>query len=480
MAQTNGPGAEDKGGGLKLEQVGREVSVPSGTCIVRQGEPPNHFYVIKSGRLRVFRETADGIRTDLTELGPGDYFGEVALVTGQPRTASVEAVEDSHLFQVSKEEFDFVLDNNPQLARHIIQQLAHWLVTGDRRLEREVVREAKLRKVSWFDYALMIGLSIVFALVFNLYNDNQIPLIQTWDKDEVTEISLTEARKLYQENAAIFVDARKNGFYEQRHIREALNLPVVFFDLMYPMFEFMLAQKENPKEQPVIAYGGVISRRFDLELARALKDKGFEKVRVFGGDSYRDWPRVFPVVEGQVKKPGHMPLGVAGLIEWLPVSIFLLILIPPVRRSPYLSAFCRVLLGVIFIQFALSKIMRPAVFALNVVDYGMMPAWGVNLWALILPWAELLVGLFLILGIRTRAAATLIGGMNIIFIVGLVNALYYNLPISCGCVGEAGEPVTWWKVLKNTGMLVMAAQIFFYDRLFVLDRGGFVWRERKI
>jgi hypothetical protein len=47
-------------------------------------------------------------------------------------------------------------------------------------------------------------------------------------------------------------------------------------------------------------------------------------------------------------------------------------------------------------------------------------------------------------------------------------------------VGEAGEPVTWWKVLKNTGMLVMALQIFFYDRLFVLDRGGFIWRERKI
>jgi len=258
-----------------------------------------------------------------------------------------------------------------------------------------------------------------------------------------------------------------------------LNLPVVFFDLMYPMFQFMLAQTENAKDKPLIVYGGVISRRFDLELARALQDKGFEKVMVFG-DNYRAWPQVFPLAEGKVKKPGHMPLGLAGLLEWLPVGIFLLILIPPVRRSPYLSAACRVLLGVIFIQFALSKIMRPAVFALNVVDYGMMPAWGVNLWALVLPWAELVAGLFLILGIRTRAAATLIGGMNLIFIVGLVNALFYNLPISCGCVGEAGEPVTWWKVLKNAGMLVMAGQIFLYDRLFVLDRGGFIWRERKI
>jgi hypothetical protein len=124
--------------------------------------------------------------------------------------------------------------------------------------------------------------------------------------------------------------------------------------------------------------------------------------------------------------------------------------------------------------------LRPAVFALNTVDYGMMPAWGVNLWALALPWAELVVGLFLVLGIRTRAAATLIGAMNVVFIVGLVNAILHHLPINCGCVGEVGEPVNWWKVLKNTGMLVMTIQIFFYDRLFVLDRGGFILRERKI
>ena len=175
-----------------------------------------------------------------------------------------------------------------------------------------------------------------------------------------------------------------------------------------------------------------------------------------------------------------MPLGLAGYIEWLPIIIFPLILIPPVRRSPYLSAFCRLLLGVIFVQFALSKIMRPATFALNVVDYAMMPSWAVNLWSLALPWGELVAGLFLILGIRTRASATIIGVMNILFIIGLVKVILQGLPINCGCVGEAGEPVTWWKVLKNAGMLVMALQVFLYDRLFVLDRGGFIWRERKI
>lgn len=465
--------------GLKLCEIGQECTVPAGSRIVSQGESPEFFYVIQSGKVRVFRETADGIRTPLTELGPGAYFGEVALVTGQPRTASVEAVEESVLIRVSKEEFDRLLDDNPRLARHIINQLARWLVTGDSRLEKEVVHQVRLRQISWFDYVLMIGLSIIFGVVFNLYNDNGIPLIYGWDaKNAVPEISLTQAQELYKKNAAIFVDARKSAFFDQKHIKGAMNLPIVLYDLMFPMFQFTLEQTPGAKDKTIIVYGGSFSRRFDVELARLLKNKGWEKVDVL--NDYSGWEYTFPLEEKPPREGASIHLGLAGLLEWLPVSIFVLILIPPIRRSPYLSVVCRLLLGAIFIAFALSKILRPAVFALNTVDYGLMPSWGVNLWALALPWAELVVGLFLVLGIRTRAAATLIGAMNVIFIIGLVNAIFHHLPINCGCVGEVGEPVNWWKVLKNTGMLIMTIQIFFYDRFFVLDRGGFTLRDRSI
>ena len=466
---------------LKLEQVGKEVTIPSGVRVVKQGDPPVHFYVVVSGKLKVYRETDDGIRTDLTELGPGDYFGEVALVTGKPRTASVEALEESELLEITKEEFDSVLDQNPKLARQIIYSLSQWLVDGDQRLEKETVHQVKMRQISWFDYLLIGGLSIVLALVFNLYNDNSIPLVYSAGPvPGVETISLQEAVQLYRQDQAVFVDARKSNFYEQAHIKGAMNLPVVFFDLQYPMFEFMLQQQQVPKDLPLVVYGGNISRRFDKELAKLLEEKSDRKIMILDDADYRAWKQAFPLEEHPGKEVSAMPLGISGYIEWIPVGIFLLILIPPVRRSPYLSAACRLILGIIFVDFALSKIMRPAVFANNVVDYMMMPSWAVNLWALVLPWGELVAGLFLILGIRTRASASVIGAMNIIFIVGLVKVIMQGLPITCGCVGEAGEPVTWWKVLKNTGMLVMALQVFFYDRLFVLDRGGFIWRERKI
>ena len=180
MEATEKPAGAEVTAGLKLCQLGQEVSVPAGARIVSQGEAPEFFYVIQSGRVRVFRETADRIQTNLTELGAGAYFGEVALVTGQPRSASVEALEDAKLIKVSKEEFDRLLDQNPQLARHIIQQLASWLVAGDRRVEAEVVHQVKLRQLSWFDYVLMLGLSLVLSLVVNIYNDNRIPLIHGW------------------------------------------------------------------------------------------------------------------------------------------------------------------------------------------------------------------------------------------------------------------------------------------------------------
>lgn len=478
MEATEKPKEGVEAAGLKLCHLGQEVSVPAGTRIVSQGEFPEYFYVIQSGMVRVFRETADRIRTELTELGPGSYFGEVALVTGQPRTASVEASVDAKLIKVSKEEFDRLMDQNPQLARHIIQQLASWLVAGDRRLETEVVHQVKLRQISWFDYVLMMGLSLILALVFNLYNDNRISLIHGWGQAPVPEIAVAKAQEEFKQNRVIFVDARKSAFFEQEHIKGAMNLPVILFDIMFPMFQFTVEQTPGDKDKTLIVYGGTFSRRMDEDLARLLIHKGLKNVVVL--QDYSAWEKAFTVEKRPPKAAAGMPLGLPGLLEWIPVSIFLLILIPPIRRSPYLSVFCRVLLGAIFISFALSKILRPAVFALNVVDYDMMPFWGVNLWSLALPWAELVCGLFLILGIRTRAAATLIAAMNIIFIVGLVNAILHHMPINCGCVGEVGEPVNWLKVMKNTAMVVMTIQIFLYDRLFVLDRGGFILRDRQI
>jgi CRP-like cAMP-binding protein/Zn-dependent protease len=80
------------------------LTVSAGEVIVKQGEPGDAFYAIRSGRVDVLR---DG--HPVTQLGPGDHFGEVALLNDQPRNASVVAHTPVRAFQLSREGFDRVI-----------------------------------------------------------------------------------------------------------------------------------------------------------------------------------------------------------------------------------------------------------------------------------------------------------------------------------------------------------------------------------
>ena len=211
MEATDKPTGAAVDAGLKLCQLGQEVSVRRGAH--RQpGEDPEFFYVIQSGRSGFSGRPPTGFQTNLTGVEGRGLFWEVALVTGQPRSASVEALEDATLIKVSKEEFDRLLDQNrnwPGISSSS-WPAGWWPGPG---VEAEVVHQVKLRQLSWFDYVLMLGLSLVLSLVVNIYNDNRIPLIHGWgEKNAIPEIALNQAKEMYQKQQAIFVDARKSAF----------------------------------------------------------------------------------------------------------------------------------------------------------------------------------------------------------------------------------------------------------------------------
>lgn len=94
--------------------------VPKGTRVITQGEAGDKFYFIREGRAAVRREGVPGV---VASLGPGDYFGEAALIEDKPRNAHVDVEEDSVLFTLNKDEFVKAKRNQPTLDEAIRKAL---------------------------------------------------------------------------------------------------------------------------------------------------------------------------------------------------------------------------------------------------------------------------------------------------------------------------------------------------------------------
>lgn len=91
--------------------------------IIRQGDRGDSLFVILSGRVAVTAREAEGDAVTVAHLGPGDYFGEMSLMTGCARAATVTTTEETRVVEVSKEHFRRVLEAHPELVDELGQTL---------------------------------------------------------------------------------------------------------------------------------------------------------------------------------------------------------------------------------------------------------------------------------------------------------------------------------------------------------------------
>ncbi len=103
---------------LSVAALAERVELARGATVVREGDPGDALYVLVRGRLSVLRS---GKR--LRELHAGTAFGEIALLDGAPRSATIEAVTDVELLRLPREEFEALMDESPEVSRGIIGTL---------------------------------------------------------------------------------------------------------------------------------------------------------------------------------------------------------------------------------------------------------------------------------------------------------------------------------------------------------------------
>jgi len=166
-----------------------EVSFPAGTVIFHYGDPGGSMYVIRSGCAEVYFKDDTGERIVLESPGPGDVFGELSLLDGGSRTASVVAVEDIEALHVDRGDLDRFFALQPQAAldlmtamgkrmRRTVELLRH-TASRNVNVEMEDTRTGVQRAADWIaEFSGSITFLLIHVAVFAVWillNVNWLP-----------------------------------------------------------------------------------------------------------------------------------------------------------------------------------------------------------------------------------------------------------------------------------------------------------------
>ena len=122
----------------ELEALARDFTphrFQHGEVIFHQGDPGQMLYLIQSGHVRIFVMGEEGQETSVTLCGPGDIFGELAVIDGLPRSASAAALEDTVVLTLSRDRLREHMRRAPQLALNFMRALSVRLRSSTQQVE---------------------------------------------------------------------------------------------------------------------------------------------------------------------------------------------------------------------------------------------------------------------------------------------------------------------------------------------------------
>jgi CRP/FNR family transcriptional regulator, cyclic AMP receptor protein len=121
----------------RFSRVAVARSFPAGTRVFHEGDHSDACYIVRDGSFRVTREHSDGRAITLATLAAGDIFGELAMLDGEVRSASVEALSDGELLALPAGEVRALLARHPEITVKLIAALVRRLRTANERISRQ-------------------------------------------------------------------------------------------------------------------------------------------------------------------------------------------------------------------------------------------------------------------------------------------------------------------------------------------------------
>jgi len=137
----------------KLCQLLESIDCKAKTSLFRAGDEGDAMYLIERGKVRICVQTTDGRDMTLTEFYRGDFFGEMALLDGQPRSADAIVAEDARLAVLSREHFLSFVRSSPDVALELLTALANRLRHTDELLRRSATRNVNVEEAARLTFA---------------------------------------------------------------------------------------------------------------------------------------------------------------------------------------------------------------------------------------------------------------------------------------------------------------------------------------
>ncbi|MFA7228125.1 MAG: Crp/Fnr family transcriptional regulator [Melioribacteraceae bacterium] len=127
----------------KIEKIGIRKNYVKNDVILMEEESGTALFVILTGKVKVARASNDGREVILTILSDSDFFGEMAILDGLSRSASVIAIEDTELFLLQRNDFMTMLHEHPEISIALLQELTKRLRAADMKIKALSLKDAE-------------------------------------------------------------------------------------------------------------------------------------------------------------------------------------------------------------------------------------------------------------------------------------------------------------------------------------------------